>query len=142
MKTSAIAHRAAIALMAGGFFFATAMPALTQSAIVGGTSVIGVYQAFLGTGDHYNSSGQRLTQPWQIIRQDRANYHRFGRGDKGDDWDSFFDSASNRARMESMLRKGHISPAAARAIVDRNVWITVEILGYGNKGTAIRVTVQ
>ena len=48
------------------------------------------YTAFISTNDLYNSNGQRLRQPWQIIRQDRANYHRFGTGDPQDQWDSFF----------------------------------------------------
>ena len=30
------------------------------------------YTALLSWNDHYNSNGQRLTEPWQIIRQDRA----------------------------------------------------------------------
>lgn len=118
--------------------------AFAQSSISGGggLSVVETYHAFLSARDHYNSNGVRLTQPWQIIRQDRANFHRFGRADEGDQWDSFFASATNRARMESMLRRGSISARAASAIVNREVWVRVQILGHGRTGTAVRVTVQ
>ncbi len=61
------------------------------------------YVAYLGEDDHYNSRGKRLTEPWQIIRQDRANFHRFGIRDRGDQGDSFFSSMQNRARMERMI---------------------------------------
>ena len=63
-------------------------------------NVIESYSAFLSTADHYNSKGARLTQPWQIIRQDRANFHRFNLRDDWDDWDELFDNANNRAKLE------------------------------------------
>ncbi|AXS42651.1 hypothetical protein D1F64_15525 [Breoghania sp. L-A4] len=95
------------------------------------------YVAFLGEDDHYNSSGARLTEPWQIVRQDRANYHRFGIRDRGDEGDGFFGSPRNRARMERMILNGYIEPRAARRIVNSNVWIRVEI--YED---AVNVTVE
>lgn len=107
----------------------------------GGDHLIEEYRAWIGRQDLVNSRGQRLTQPWQIIRQDRANYHRFGRSDPGDQWDSFFASANNRERMERMLMQGQISPRAARAIVGGGVLINVQIFGRGSVGNSIRVTV-
>lgn len=95
------------------------------------------YRALLGNSDHYNSKGVRLTAPWQIIRQDRANYHRFGIRDPGDGYDSFFASAANRAQMEQMIMRGHIDPAAAQRILNSQVWIRVEI--YPN---SVNVTVE
>ena len=106
----------------------------------GGLQVIGSYTAFLSWNDHYNSNGQRLTEPWQIIRQDRANFHRYGERDSGDQWDSFFASIENRARAEQMLANGTITPQVRNAIVNGEVTVRVEILGQGNTGTAIRVT--
>ena len=99
------------------------------------------YTAFLSQNDHYNSNGQRLTEPWQIIRQDRANFHRYGTGDPQDGWDSFFGSFNNRARAEQMLLHGYISPQARNAIVNGQVMIRVEIWGQGGTGTSIRVDV-
>src|SRR2546430_17195594 len=48
------------------------------------------YVAFLSEADHFNSSGDRLRTAAGIIRQDRANFHRFGRRDQADENDSFF----------------------------------------------------
>ena len=106
----------------------------------GGLEVIESYTAFLSWNDHYNSNGQRLTEPWQIIRQDRANYHRYGERDGRDQWDSFFASFENRTRAEQMLANGTIVPQVRNAIVNGEVMIRVEILGQGSSGTAIRVT--
>lgn len=126
------------ALMALGM----ASPAVAQSSITGGMQVIETYYAYLSEYDHYNSNGARLTEPWQIIRQDRANFHRFGIRDDGDDWDSFFASATNRARMESMLAHGHISPHAAWTVVNSDAFIRVDLLGSGNVVRAVQVDVQ
>jgi len=98
------------------------------------------YSAFLSAQDHYNSKGVRLTQSWQIIRQDRANYHRFKIRDPADEWDSFFSSLQNRAIAEQMLINGHIDRNTARYIVNNETMIEVEIWGHGSKGTSINVT--
>ena len=92
------------------------------------------YVAYIGGSDLVNSSGERLTQPWAIIRQDRANFHRFGQRDSLDQGDSFFASAGNGAIMERLLRNGSISPAAARAIINGDVMIRVSIYGQGGVG--------
>ncbi len=99
--------------------------------------IIESYRAFLGSADHLNSHGERLTEPWQIIRQDRANYHRFKVRDPGDQSDAFFDSIANRARMEQLIQSGHIDGSAGRRIVNGNVWIQVDI--YENM---VNVTVE
>ncbi|WP_190292763.1 hypothetical protein [Roseibium aggregatum] len=95
------------------------------------------YVAFLGPADHYNSRGARLSEPWQIIRQDRANFHKFGIRDRGDESDRFFASIANRGRMERMILNGYIDPNAAWRIVNDNVWIRVEV--YEN---SVNVTVN
>ncbi|MCP3971051.1 MAG: hypothetical protein GY717_12190 [Rhodobacteraceae bacterium] len=98
------------------------------------------YTALLSTNDHYNSKGVRLNAVWQILRQDRANYHRFGTGDAQDGWDSFFGSMQNRAKAEQWLMNGYIDPNTARYIVNNVVTVEVEIWGYGTTGTSLRVT--
>ncbi len=98
------------------------------------------YTTFLSSRDHYNSNGVRLTAAWQIIRQDRANYHRFGLRDPGDDWDSFFSSIENRAAAERMLLNGQIDPGTANYIVNNEVSIRVDIYGSGGVGRYISVT--
>lgn len=120
-------------------------PSFSQSSIRSGSSheyLIGVYTAFIGEHDLYNSRGQRLRQPWQIIRQDRANFHRFGIRDPGDSTDPFFASAENRAAMETMLARGSISRRAASDIVQGHVWVHVEIHGRGGVGRSVHVSVS
>ncbi len=83
----------------------------------------------------------RLTQPWQIIRQDRANIHRYGRADPQDGWDSFFASQANREIAEHMLARARMNPSAAAAIVNGEVLVSVEVWGYGGVGDFLVVTV-
>ena len=106
---------------------------ITSGGIGGGTDQpIGSYTAYIGREDLYASDGVRLTQPWQILRQDRANVHRFGIRQSGDSGDGFFASANNRAAMERMVMQGRISPAAARAIVSGGSMVQVTLYGTGD----------
>jgi len=98
------------------------------------------YTAFLSEADHFNSNGERLTSAAAIIRQDRANFHRFGRGDPGDEGDRFFASIDNRAALERMLERGHAAPGVINAIVNRTPLIRVDIYRDAD-GHFIRVTV-
>ena len=77
-----------------------------------------------------------------IIRQDRANFHRFGLRDPDDEWDSFFGSKANRARMESMLNNGTSDPGVRSRIVNGTPIVRVEIYGRGSRGTYIRIIVE
>ena len=103
--------------------------------------VIGSYVAYVGYADLFNSKGQRLTEPWQVLRQERANYHRFNIRQQGDEWDPFFGSIENRAAMEQMVISGWIDPVAANGLVNGNVFVFVEIWGSGNRGDYVRVSV-
>ncbi|MBX9615593.1 MAG: hypothetical protein K2X25_08360 [Caulobacteraceae bacterium] len=107
-----------------------------------GPQLLDEYVAYIGSRDLRASDGVPLTQAWQVIRQDRANYHRFRVRDRGDEGDSFFGSADNRAIMERMVRNGRMSPSAARAVVSGNVWITVRIYGQGSRGHSVEVIVN
>jgi len=112
----------------------SSLPAVAQD-------IVGSYVAYIGRDDVYNSSGTRLNQPWQILRQDRANFHRFGISQRGDEWDSFFGSIDNRAIMERMVMNGSIDRAAAQGIVRGGATVFVRIYGRGSRGEFIRVTV-
>jgi len=107
----------------------------------GAQSLIASYAAFIGEDDLFNSSGTRLGEFWQILRQDRANYHRFGLRQRGDQGDPFFADANNRATLEQLLRNSDTHPSTRRLIVSGNVPVYVEIFGYGNRMTAVRVQV-
>lgn len=99
------------------------------------------YGAYIGQDDLYNSSNERLTQPWQVIRQDRANVHRFGVRQPGDDIDGFFASARNRELAERMIRNGRIEGSAARRLLNGDVRINVEIW-RGAGGDYINISVD
>lgn len=123
---------------------AAASSAIAQSTITRAPSAgpIDSYRAYIGRDDLYNSNGVRLTRPWQIIRQDRANFHAYGLRDRGDDSDSFFADSVNRQALEQMLANGSMAPDAANMIVRGDVWIEVMIYGNGDVGRWIDVTVS
>ena len=125
-------RRLAIALVVAA---AASMPTLAQA-----QQSIGSYVAFLGEADHFNSNGQRLTSAAAIIRQDRANFHRFGIRDAEDQDDTFFADEGNRAALEQMLERGRADPGALSRIVNGPVLIRVDIY-RGSSGPFVRVTV-
>jgi len=110
-------------------------------AVLSAQDLIGSYVAYIGQQDLYNSKGARLSAPWQVLRQDRANYHRFGISQPGDEWDPFFGAIDNRAAMERMIMNGYINPQAARDVMNGGAMVTVEIYGRGNTGTSVNVDV-
>ena len=112
------------------------------SSVAHADELIGEYRAYISRNDLYNSSGKRLTQPWQIIRQDRANYHRYNIRDEGDQYDDFFASAENRAIAERLIQHGTIERGAGADIVRGDVYIDVKIYGRGNLGESLDVTVE
>ncbi len=118
--------------------------AAAQSTITRDSSahLIESYRAYIGNDDLYNSRGERLTAPWQIIRQDRANYHAYRRRDRGDQGDNFFSLPSNRQKLEAMLANGNIADDAGNLIVRGNVWVKVDIYGRGDIGEWVDIHVQ
>jgi hypothetical protein len=89
-----------------------------------------VYYAKIGHNDKINSYGERLGSVADILRQDRANYHKFFVRDREDSDDRFFAYPDNRARMASMLRNGYISREARDAITYGNPVVRVTISDY------------
>ncbi|MGJ8571040.1 MAG: hypothetical protein ACSHXI_10125 [Hoeflea sp.] len=106
------------------------------------SELIAEYVAYIGEDDLYNSSGARLEQPWQVLRQDRANFHRFGISQDEDQWDPLFDKADNRAAMEAMVRGGYIDPAAARILLDGDASVHVRIFGREGRADYVEVDVS
>ncbi|HXC57046.1 MAG TPA: hypothetical protein VNU97_17230 [Rhizomicrobium sp.] len=101
---------------------------------------IGSYNAFLSSADHFNSNGERLTSAAAIIRQDRANFHKFGIRDDADEGDNYFANADNRAALERMLNDGASDPGVLSRIVDGNVMIHVDIFRSQRHGDYVVVT--
>jgi hypothetical protein len=102
---------------------------------------LGQYTAYIGPQDLYNSNGQRLTEHWQILRQDRANLHRFGIWQQGDEWDPFFADYNARAAMEQMIMQGWTDPVARQRIIAGNVYVTLQVYGWNGWPSRIDVTV-
>ena len=128
--------------MRTGFFAAAVAGMLAASmGAAKADELIESYGAYIGQDDLYNSSNERLTQPWQVIRQDRANVHRFGIRQPGDDVDSFFASARNRELAERMILNGTIERSAARSLLNGDTRVHVEIWRGGN-GDYLNITVD
>ncbi len=128
--------------MRTGIFAAALAAMLAASAgAAKADELIESYGAYIGQDDLYNSSNERLTQPWQVIRQDRANVHRFGVRQPGDDLDGFFASPRNRELAERMIRSGQINGQAARLLLNGDVQIHVEIW-RGGGGDYINISVD
>ncbi|MEN9061859.1 MULTISPECIES: hypothetical protein [Ponticoccus] len=124
-------------ILAALFLAVPALAALPASA----QDVVASYAAYIGDRDLFNSNGERLTAPAQVLRQDRANYHRFGIAQAGDEWDPLFGSADNRAAMESMVNAGSIEPGAAQILMSGGAMVLVQIFGSGGVGTSVQVSV-
>ena len=62
------------------------------------------YEARLSAQDHTTSDGAKLSDVASILRQDRANYHKFKKRDADDQTDDFFSSAKNRVLIDSYFK--------------------------------------
>jgi hypothetical protein len=101
--------------------------------------VIASYVARLSAADHFNSNGERLASAAAIIRQDRANFHRFGIRDPEDESDPFFADQDNRAALEQMLERGRAAPGVIDRVVNGTPLVRVEVHRSGS-GPFIVVT--
>lgn len=101
---------------------------------------LGSYQARISENDKHASDGYRLDTVPQMIRQDRANFHKFGSGDPEDESDRWFRSQDARARFERMLGKSGVMLAETRnaiangePVIQVDVYqnsVRVDIVGY------------
>jgi len=58
-----------------------------------------VYRTWLSAQDHSSSKGAPISKAAVILRQDRANVHKFGKADEGDTMDSWFGNKNARADL-------------------------------------------
>lgn len=76
---------------------------------------LAVYRTRLSEHDHLSSSGQRLTAVPDILRQDRANFHRFRQADPEDQDDPIFNDARTRKYFDAVeFRTGSVSDAVVQ----------------------------
>lgn len=111
-----------------------ASQAFGNAVITGGNSnYLCSYQARISDNDKFNSSGDLIATAYNkasvaaIIRQDRANFHKFYVRDPQDTSDCVFHSKSNRALLERWLANGQVNPMNIRRIVDGNPLIRVDV---------------
>jgi hypothetical protein len=101
---------------------------LTASLPAAADTLLGSYVARLSDNDHYASDGYKLDTAAQVVRQDRANWHRFGRGDAEDDDDQWFGTADARARLERHLNQsGAMTQAVRREIMSGEPIVKVTV---------------
>ena len=109
-------------LLAAGIVFAASV------GVAQADQLLGAYVARISDTDHHASDGYRLDTAAQMVRQDRANWHKFGRGDAEDEDDPWFDSTEARARFERLLGKSGVMSAKTRnAIADDEAIIRVDV---------------
>jgi len=110
---------------------AAALSVATMATTAQADEFLGSYTARISAQDHQASDGYPLDSAAQMVRQDRANWHRFGRGDAEDEDDPWFTSNAKRQRFEQLLRKsGAISSSVRSAIVNGEPVVKVEV--YAN----------
>ncbi|WP_299328835.1 hypothetical protein [Parasphingopyxis sp.] len=116
-------------VMAMAAMAAAAMPMAAQAGDDYGMydDPIGVYQTVISPQDTVNSSGNRLRSVGAILRQDRANMHRFGRADAGDQYEDMFLSSASRALIPGWVSNGYVDPSAAAAIRNGRAYVTVYV---------------
>ena len=98
------------------------------------------YTAVLSERDHFNSQGERLTSPAAIIRQDRANFHKFGKVDPGDEFDGYFANVKNREALENLIERGGMSSAVRRMIVNGTPGVVGRVF-RGGSSDVVTVTI-
>ncbi|HTV69080.1 MAG TPA: hypothetical protein VMF90_11145 [Rhizobiaceae bacterium] len=102
--------------------------ALLSASAANADTLLGSYQARISEDDKHASDGYRLDTVPQMIRQDRANVHKFGVVDAEDQDDPWFGSTDSRARLERMLGKSGVMTGETRkAIADGEPVIQVDV---------------
>jgi hypothetical protein len=90
--------------------------------------MLGSYVARISERDHEASDGYALGSAAQMVRQDRANWHKFRRRDSDDEGDAWFRTNDERADLQRMLeRPGAMSSSTKRAIVNGEPLIQVDV---------------
>ena len=89
---------------------------------------LGSYVARISYQDKQASDGYPLDTAAQMVRQDRANFHKFHNSDPNDENDVWFRSNDSRSRLERMLGQGGaMSSGVRRAIINNEPLIQVDV---------------
>ncbi|MBZ9797511.1 hypothetical protein [Mesorhizobium sp. ES1-4] len=114
---------------------------LLLASLLGGAAhaddMLGSYVARISDRDHQASDGYALDSAAQMVRQDRANWHKFHRRDRDDQGDERFTTNDRRAELQRLLeRPGAMSSSTKRAIINGEPLIQVDV--YEN---SVRVSI-
>jgi len=108
-------------------FLTVALVLLASTAALAQGRVLTEYTTRIGPQDKVNSVGDRLETAAAILRQDRANYHRFDQADAEDEGDDVFDDRRERGRFERLMSRGVVRPDTARAIINGTPLVRVTV---------------
>jgi hypothetical protein len=98
--------------------------------------------ARLSERDHFNSRGERLNTIAHIIRQDRANFHRFNRRDPEDQPDGIFHEYENRRILEILVDRASVENGAVAAIIiNQTPLVRVNIYSGMANGSWVRFVI-
>ena len=87
-----------------------------------------VYLTVISENDRHDSKGNRLKKFEQVIRQDRANFHKYGKKDDGDEGDNSFGTATGRANLEGYLKIGTTNADVRKRILNgKELYVAVSI---------------
>lgn len=104
--------------------------------------ILASYYTTIGAGDRVNSSGASLKDFGAILQQDRANFHRFGRPDPGDESDPFFGNRDMRALIPALFSRGGNNRDnywKIQATSPYDITIVVFICGSGGRPAHVKV---
>ncbi|MGD1885590.1 MAG: hypothetical protein ACFB01_00360 [Cohaesibacteraceae bacterium] len=107
------------ALVAALAVFALGVPS-TASA-----QLLADYTTRIGPHDKVNSQGDRLDSAAAILRQDRANVHRFNLADDEDETDTYFTTPEARRGFERLMSRGLVRSDTRTAIINGSPLVRV-----------------
>ncbi len=107
-------------------------------AMASAESLLFEYYATLSPRDTYNSSGQPLNDVCAIVRQDRANVHKFGNPDS-DTPDKFFTTSSRRAMISGKCEYSRSHHTVERIRSQYIGFVLVRVYGSGEVVTRVQI---
>lgn len=108
-------------------FLIVVLAVLMPAIVLAQGRVLTEYTTRISAQDKVNSVGDRLETAAAILRQDRANYHRFDQPDAEDEGDDVFDDRHERGRFERLMSRGVVRPDTARAIINGTPLVRVTV---------------
>ncbi|MEM6758395.1 MAG: hypothetical protein AAF601_02845 [Pseudomonadota bacterium] len=107
---------------------------------VNAQQLIAEYYAILTGPDLSNSRGVPLGSFCAVVQQDRANYHRFGIRQDGDDWDPIFADRAARATISTNCQLAAGSEYVPASLAQYgSKYVRVQVYGAGGVPTLILV---